>query len=47
MSLDFMSPAVKRFCSKNLAPKNRPTLREGWFNTTDDNQLIAFSAKLQ
>jgi hypothetical protein len=47
MSLDFMSPAVKRFCSKNLALKNRPTLRESWFNTTDDNQLIAFSAKLE
>jgi hypothetical protein len=42
MSFDFMSPAVEQF-----APKNRTTLHEGCFNTADDNQLIAFLAKLE
>jgi hypothetical protein len=47
MSFDFMLPAMKRFFSKNLALKNRLTLHEGWFDTTDENQLISFLAKLE
>jgi hypothetical protein len=47
MSFDSMLPVVERFVSKNLALKNRTTLREGCFNTTDNNKLFAFSAKLE